>query len=1393
MRSVLAVPLLVEDRPVGAMAVWAAAPDRFTNADAQVLTMVATAFAPSIAAARASAEAGAKARIFQAIREVAEAATSGLDPRQLAARLVSHARSLLGVDGSAIYWSGSDADRLRSLAHDDPVMDSAAIQLTSGEGVIGAAYKEHRVIVIEDYQAWSGAQNVVASKGVASAAAVPLVVQNRAVGSLGVWSYTKRSFRPDELQVLTYFAAQAAPAIESANLLKEREARARTFQTLYDLATGAHDPDEMARRAVDCARDLAGAIGSMLFRWDSKTNELLLVAHNDPEWDVAQKAGPGALWMALEQKESIIIDDYQGWEHAKPEGIRLGLKNLAVLPLLVREQVVGVIAVRGQRTLSGERLQSLSLLAALVAPALEAADRSAEREVQANTFRALHEIAVAASGVIEPVWLATLAVDHARDLLDVDSAALVWKDPDGLRFLADNAAVQSPPVVGYEQGAVHISRREPVVITDYATWKGAYQPAVAAGIQSVAAVPLLVGERAVGGLVARSTDSAHFDADRVRLITLLAAQVGPGLQAARLVQEREAQRGALVALHELAVAASGILEPAALAQHAIQRASELFDTDRVALYWWNEEASHLSVLAETKAMSGRLMRGDGIAGQAFHKIKPVCVEDYRKWKHATPWALKAGVKSALGVPLLVHDRAVGAIAVGSRKLHRIEPEHVQLLSLLAAQVAPALHAARLHADLVKSEERFRSLYGTIACGVLVQSPTGHVIDANPAAAAVIGLSIEEMRGRRSDELWEATTESGETLPFEERPVMLSALQGRPVRDFMMRIRRRDGEVRWLQIDSIPVPDPEGGPGQIVSSFLDVTERKNAEAALRESESRFRAVFDRAAVGIARIGLDGKLMDANPAIASMLAYQPDQILGRSLKDLTHPDDYQPEAFARLVAGDLEVSEAEARYLRKDGDPIWCRSITTLVRSSEGQPLFVIGMLENITERKAQDAALEHQALHDALTDLPNRTLLQDRLHQAIRLSRRDGTEMALLVMDLDRFKEINDTFGHHFGDVILRMVAGRLVGEVRSSDTVARLGGDEFAAVLPNVDGRAGAELAARKLLRALEAPFVLEGEGLEIGGSVGIALYPEDGKDAETLMRRADVAMYVAKRAVSGFAFYAADKDVYSPSRLALMSDLRPAIDEAQFVLHYQPKIDLRTHRIAGAEALVRWQHPRHGLLMPDQFIPLAEQTGLIRQLGLWVVESALAQSRAWRGAGLDLTVAVNLSMRNLHDPHLPEAISDLLEQFQVPPGMLQIEITESALMADPEHAMRILTSLERMGVKLAIDDFGTGYSSLAYLRRLPAEEIKIDRSFVIDMPLADSDAVIVRSTIDLGHNLGMRVVAEGVETREAFDLLASVECDLGQGYYMARPMTAEQLTPKLGRTFPGRPEKDAG
>ena len=424
-----------------------------------------------------------------------------------------------------------------------------------------------------------------------------------------------------------------------------------------------------------------------------------------------------------------------------------------------------------------------------------------------------------------------------------------------------------------------------------------------------------------------------------------------------------------------------------------------------------------------------------------------------------------------------------------------------------------------------------------------------------------------------------------------------------------------------------------------------------------------------------------------------------------------------------------------------------------------------------EKRRHRERVAYLAYHDELTDLPNRTLLHDRLHQGILAAKRQARPLSLLALDLDGFKEINDTLGHHAGDRVLQTVAARLRSTLRESDTVARLGGDEFAVLLPATDAT-GAELAAAKILQELQAPIIVDGQTFFVSGSIGIAVFPEHGTAEQELLQKADISMYVAKNDRSGYALYSADRDNRAEQRMELVTAMWHGIEANQFSLDYQPIVDLRSGRVTALEALIRWHHPQHGPLAPHQFIQIAEQSGIITPLTMFAISRALTE---WPCGTHQMTVAVNLSPRSLHDGSFPSRVRELLTEHHAEASCLALEITETVIMSDPERSVRYLNELHEMGIKLVMDDFGTGYSSLAYLRRLPVSQIKIDQSFVAGLTQGEDEA-LVRSIIDLAHNLKLEVVAEGVESAEVRDRLRALGCDLAQGHYISAPATAERI-----------------
>ncbi len=470
---------------------------------------------------------------------------------------------------------------------------------------------------------------------------------------------------------------------------------------------------------------------------------------------------------------------------------------------------------------------------------------------------------------------------------------------------------------------------------------------------------------------------------------------------------------------------------------------------------------------------------------------------------------------------------------------------------------------------------------------------------------------------------------------------------------------------------------------------------------------------------------------------------------------------------LVRAECRLRHANGSWLTMDGIAHNCIENPAISG--------VVITARDITERVAMEQQLRYQAHHDSLTGLSNSTSFIEMLEQAVRVAAGHQQALAVLMLDLDRFKDVNDTFGHHGGDLLLQQVGMRLQQVVPESSVVSRLSGDEFAILLQRANEERVQALVAT-IQRTLEEPCRIDGYPVQIDASIGGVLYPTHAKDGLTLLRRADMAMYRAKQAHEGYVLFDEAFEQHTPHRLSLVADLRHAIATGELVLYYQPKVSLRTGSVSGVEALVRWQHPSQGLIPPDEFIPLAEQTGLIKPLTHWMLEEAIGQCGTWLRAGRELGVAVNLSAWDLHDARLPERIAALLERHAVSAPLLSIELTESSVMTDTPRSLDVLAWLFTLGVSISIDDFGTGYSSLAYLKRLPVSELKIDRSFVQQLSASAADATIVQSLVELAHSFGLRVVAEGIEDRAALDMLTAFHCDLAQGYYFSRPLPVERF-----------------
>jgi diguanylate cyclase (GGDEF)-like protein/PAS domain S-box-containing protein len=685
-----------------------------------------------------------------------------------------------------------------------------------------------------------------------------------------------------------------------------------------------------------------------------------------------------------------------------------------------------------------------------------------------------------------------------------------------------------------------------------------------------------------------------------------------------------------------------------------------------------------------------------------------------------------------------------------------------------------------------SEARLQSLMQNASDTICVMAPDGTIVYQSSSIERLTGFTPEEIVGGTATDL----------LHPDDLPIIgavMAEVASRPGvhPPFVYRARHKNGT--WRMVEAIPtnlLDDPS--VAGIVLNCRDITERQLADAALRESEERFRALVQHGTDLITIVDHDGTIRFESPSIERILGYDVEAIVGVNVLSLIHPDDA-----GRIIAGLSDVNAERPvvepmtyRFRHADGTWRWLESTGRLVSGIGGINGAVINS-RDVTERMRLEEQLEYQALHDALTGLPNRTLLLDRLDQAVARTRRHDEAIAVLFLDLDNFKLVNDSLGHAAGDEVLVIAARRLCHAVREGDTIARFGGDEFVVVLGHPLTLGDAVDVAGRMAAAIAEPLVVDGRELNIAVSIGIAFGCDASVDRDELLRHADIALYRAK-AKGKNRYDVFDETMHDAvlKRIELDADLRHAIDREEFVLYYQPTISLETGAILGVEALIRWQHPERGLVSPAEFIPIAEETGLILPLGDWILRTACRQGARWLAASRGLarfTLSVNLSSRQFAQPGLVQQIAAVLEETGFPAECLALEITETDAMGDAESTVHRLRELKALGVQLAVDDFGTGYSSLAYLKRFPVDVLKIDRSFVSGIETDAVDMAIVTATVSLARALGLRVVAEGVETPDQLARLRDVDCDGAQGYLFARPLPADDVTARYFSDATGR------
>jgi diguanylate cyclase (GGDEF)-like protein/PAS domain S-box-containing protein len=644
----------------------------------------------------------------------------------------------------------------------------------------------------------------------------------------------------------------------------------------------------------------------------------------------------------------------------------------------------------------------------------------------------------------------------------------------------------------------------------------------------------------------------------------------------------------------------------------------------------------------------------------------------------------------------------------------------------------------------------------------------------------------KLTGYRPDELVfnNRVSYDGITLPEDRAHVSQAihhALENNEAFDVEYRIRRADGRVCWVLERGVGLRNAHGQLAWIEGFIQDISERMAANEALLEAMRRYSSLFEHATEGIYQTTPQGRYLNANPALARIYGHaSPDELIEHlhDIQRLLYVSPARRDEFVRLMQEQGAVRNFESQVYRRDGSIIWISENARAVRNADGSVQFFEGTVVDITERKQHEAELEYQASHDSLTGLPNRSLLRDRIEQAIAKARRDGHHVAVVFVDLDHFKLINDSLGHHVGDRLLLEVADRLMACVRGHDSVARQGGDEFVIVLTEQHDENETIAIVSRLLDVISQPWVDEGQEYGLSCSVGISCYPNDGNDPDALLRCADAAMYQAKAAGrSTYHFYTPELNQAISERLELENSLRHALERNEFRVYYQPRIEVGSGRILGAEALIRWDCPGKGIVPPDSFISIAEETGLIIPIGQWILQEACRQNSAWQRAGLPpISVSVNLSPIQFRHAGLVASVATALAQAGLDSAYLELELTESFVMHDAERINLAMQSLKALGVDIAVDDFGTGYSSLSYLKRFPVDRLKVDKSFVQDIDSDPDDAAIVGAIITLGHALGLKVVAEGVETAAHLEFLQRHGCDELQGYYFSRPVPAAAM-----------------
>ncbi len=625
-----------------------------------------------------------------------------------------------------------------------------------------------------------------------------------------------------------------------------------------------------------------------------------------------------------------------------------------------------------------------------------------------------------------------------------------------------------------------------------------------------------------------------------------------------------------------------------------------------------------------------------------------------------------------------------------------------------------------------------------------------------------------------------------------REEAIKCLKGESFEPYEYRFVKKNHKVMWALETITPIVYKKDRA--TLGSFMDITERKRMEAALRQSEEKYRNILETIQEGYFEVDLNGNFTFCNDSMSRLTGHSKDELLGMNHKQFTNEETSKEvfQAFSEVYNTEEPSKGFDWQIIKKNGIEGYIEASVTLQKDSSGKPTGFKGMIRDITERKRIEQQINYMATHDTLTGLPNRLMFSQLLNHAIRSAQRHGKQLAVLFIDLDRFKAINDSLGHEAGDRLLKEMARRFKRSLRAVDVVGRLGGDEFIILTEEVDELSQIANVAQKILSTTIQPMSLQGEECRVTASIGISIYPGDGTDEQTLIKNADIAMYFAKEeGKNNYQFYSKDIQSQSNKRFSIETNLRRALERNELSLEYQAKVDFKSGLITGVEALLRWENSCLGSITPTQFIPVAEETGLIVPIGRWVMKTACAQNVAWQREGLPpICMAVNLSLRQLMDDNLLKDIKAALDESGMAPNLWELEITESMVMHNPDRLIELLTDIKKLGVRLAIDDFGTGYSSLAQIKNFPIDTLKVDRSFIRNLSQDSENQAITQAIITMGKNLSLTVVAEGVETQEQKDFLRGLICDEMQGFHFSRPIAPDQFAVLLRKNHPSSQKK---